>query len=172
MSICQQNVCLSVCLSVREHIFGTTCHIFTNFLCILPMVVHLLSFGGVTYVMGWLGGRVVIVLDSGPVFKSQPQTVHTHRASVHEATKSAAALFRVAMVTAGLAKSNGSLPSAYDSRHLQADSKNENQLRNPTLSNRVWATFTFFNVRHVFDILLSVQRNLKSNSILSHVLFR
>ena len=29
----------------------------------------------------------------------------------------------------------------YDSRHLQA--KNRDQLRNPTLGNRVWATFTF-----------------------------
>ena len=31
----------------------------------------------------------------------------------------------------------------YDSRHLQADCKNRDQLRNPTLGNRVWATFTF-----------------------------
>jgi len=38
------------------------------------------------------------------------QTVHTHRASVHQATKLAAALLRVVRVTAGLAKSNGSLP--------------------------------------------------------------
>jgi len=40
------------------------------------MVVDLLSFGGVTYVMGWLGSRVVSVLDSGaegPGFKSQSQ---------------------------------------------------------------------------------------------------
>jgi len=30
----------------------------------------------------------------------------------------------------------------YDSRHLQADCpKNRDQLRNPTLCNRVWATF-------------------------------
>ena len=33
----------------------------------------------------------------------------------------------------------------YDSRHLQADSKNRNQLRNPTLGNRVLATFTFLD---------------------------
>jgi len=39
------------------------------------------------------------------------QTVHTHRASVHQAAKLVAALLRVAGVTAGLAKSNGSLPS-------------------------------------------------------------
>ena len=38
------------------------------------------------------------------------QTAHTHRASVHQAAKSVAALLRVARVTAGLAKSNGSLP--------------------------------------------------------------
>ena len=38
------------------------------------------------------------------------QTVHTHRASVHQAVKLVAALLRVAGVTAGLAESNGSLP--------------------------------------------------------------
>jgi len=63
---------------------------------------------------------VVSVLDSGaewPGFKSQPrrlsgnslrQTVHTHRASVHQAAELVAALLRVAMVTAGLAETNGS----------------------------------------------------------------
>ena len=38
------------------------------------------------------------------------QTVHTHRASVHQAAKLIAAVLRVARVTAGLAESNGSLP--------------------------------------------------------------
>jgi len=38
------------------------------------------------------------------------QTVHTHRASVHQAAKLVAALLRVAMATAGLVESNGSLP--------------------------------------------------------------
>jgi len=38
------------------------------------------------------------------------QTVHTHRAFVHQAAKLVAALFRVARVTADLAESNGSLP--------------------------------------------------------------
>ena len=37
------------------------------------------------------------------------QAVHTHRVSVHQATKLVAALLRVARVTAGLAESNGSL---------------------------------------------------------------
>ena len=67
---------------------------------------------------GWLGSRVVSVLNSGavePGFKSQPgnslrQTVHTHRAYVHQAAKLVAALLRVAGVTAGPTESNGSLP--------------------------------------------------------------
>jgi len=41
---------------------------------------------------------------------SRRQTVHTNRASVHQAVKLAAAILRVARVTAGLAESNGSLP--------------------------------------------------------------
>ena len=39
------------------------------------------------------------------------QTVHTHCASVHQAAKLVAAFLMVAGVTAGLAESNGSLPS-------------------------------------------------------------
>ena len=66
---------------------------------------------------------MVSVLDSGAEglgFKSHVatlsgnslrQTVHTHCASVHHAAKLVAALLRVAGVTAGLAESNGSLPS-------------------------------------------------------------
>ena len=38
------------------------------------------------------------------------QTVHIHRASVHQAAKLVAALLRVTRITAGLAESNGSLP--------------------------------------------------------------
>ena len=41
---------------------------------------------------------------------SLTQTVHTHRASVHQAAKLVAALLRVATVTAGMAESIGSLP--------------------------------------------------------------
>jgi len=63
---------------------------------------------------GWLGSRVVSVLDSGaegPGFKSQSRRCrHTRRASVHQAAELVAALLRVARVTAGLANSNGSLP--------------------------------------------------------------
>jgi len=70
--------------------------------------------------LGWLGSRVVSVLDSGAVGlgfaatllgNSLRQTVHTHCASVHQlAAKLVAALLRVAGVTTGLAESNGSLP--------------------------------------------------------------
>jgi len=70
-------------------------------------------------VTGWLGSRVVSVLDSGAEVQiavatlsvnSLRQTAHTHCASVHQAAKLVAALLRVAGVTAGLAESNGSLP--------------------------------------------------------------
>ena len=70
--------------------------------------------------MGWLGSRVISVLDSGAERprvavatlsgNSLRQSVHTHRASVHQAAKLAAALLRVAGVTAGLVECNGSLP--------------------------------------------------------------
>ena len=78
--------------------------------CISRRFLH-----NITLYFRWLGSRVVSVLDSGtegPGFKSQPQlaTVHTHRASVHQAAKLVAALLIVARVNAGLAASNGSLP--------------------------------------------------------------
>ena len=62
------------------------------------------------------------MLDSGaegPGFKSQPRRCRVtvlgklltpHRACVHQAVKSVAALLRVARVNVGLAESNGSLP--------------------------------------------------------------
>jgi len=46
------------------------------------------------------------------VGNSLRQTVHTHCASVHQAAKLAAALLRVAGVTAVRAESNSSLPSS------------------------------------------------------------
>jgi len=65
------------------------------------------------FTTGWLGSRVVSVLDSGtegPGFKSQSRrcrvtvlgklfTVYTHCASVHQAAKLVAALLGVAGVT-------------------------------------------------------------------------
>ena len=52
--------------------------------------------------------QIAVVMLSG---NSLRQTVHTHCASVHQAAKLVAAVLRVAWVTAGLAESNGSLPS-------------------------------------------------------------
>jgi len=87
-----------------------------------------------THVTYRQGGSVIDVLDlgtEGPGFKSQSrrcratvlyrQTVHTRRASVHQAAELAAGLLRVAIVTAGLAENDSSLPPrVYDSRYLQA----------------------------------------------------
>ena len=74
------------------------------------------------------------------------QTAHTHCASVHQAAKLVAALLRVARVTAGLAESNGCLPSELFMTYVtcRLTAKNWDQLLNPTLGNRVWATFAFF----------------------------
>jgi len=44
------SVSVSVCLSVRDHVFGTTRLIFTEILCLLPMAMARSSSGGV-YVM-------------------------------------------------------------------------------------------------------------------------
>ena len=53
------------------------------------------------------GIKIAVATLSG---NSLRQTVHTHCASVHQAAKLVATVLRVATVTAGLAKSNGSLP--------------------------------------------------------------
>ena len=55
-------------------------------------------------------GRWVQIAAATLSGNSLRQTVHTHRAYVHQAAKLVAALFRVAGVTAGLAESKGSLP--------------------------------------------------------------
>jgi len=81
----------------------------------------------------WLGSRVVSVLLTGHSRawvqiavamlpgNSLGQTVHTHRASVHQAAKLVGALLRVARVTAGPRKVMAAYRRVYDSRHLQAD---------------------------------------------------
>ena len=62
------------------------------------------------------------------------QTVHTHRASVHQAAKLAATLLRVARITAGLAESNGSLyRRVYGHVTCRLTAKNLDQPRNPAL---------------------------------------
>jgi len=51
--------------------------------------------------------QIAVAMLSG---NSLRQTVHTHCASVHQAAKFVAALLMVAVVTAGLVESKGSLP--------------------------------------------------------------
>jgi len=70
----------------------------------------------------WTQARVQIAaatLSGRP--NSLKQTVHTRRASVHQAAKLVAALLRVAGVTVGLGKVMAAYHRVYDSRHLQAD---------------------------------------------------
>jgi len=56
----------------------------------------------------------------------------------------------------------------YDSRHLQADCQERDQLWNPTLGNRVWATFTFFMIKELH--IGRMQKKL-SRTILSSYIF-
>ena len=82
------------------------------------------------------------------------QTVDTHCASVHQAAKLVAALLKVAEVTAGLAESNGSLlPGLWLNVTYRLTAKNRDLLRNPTLGNRVGATFFIFDL----DVTLTSQ---------------
>jgi len=61
-----------------------------------------------TQVQNSLGSdQIAAMMQSG---NSLRQTVHTHRASVHQAVKLVAAVLRIARVNAGLAESNDSLP--------------------------------------------------------------
>jgi len=99
--------------------------------------------------IGWLGSRVVSVLDSGSVgygFKSQSRrcrvTVHTYCASVHQAAKLVAARLRVAGVTAASQKVMAATAGFMTHITCRMTAENRDQLRNPTLGNRVWATFT------------------------------
>jgi len=73
------------------------------------------------------------------------QTVHTHRASVHQAAKLVAALLRVAGVTAGLGRKQWQ-PAAGFMTHVtfRLTAKNWDQLQNLTLCSQVWATLTFY----------------------------
>jgi len=43
---CDERVCLCVCLSVRDHVFGTTRPILTKFVYMLTMAVARTSSGG------------------------------------------------------------------------------------------------------------------------------
>jgi len=60
--------------------------------------------------LGAIGPVEPVQIAAAMLFgNSLRQTVHTHRASVHQAAKLVAAL-RFVRVTAGMAESNGSIP--------------------------------------------------------------
>ena len=111
---------------------------------------------------GWLGSQVISMLDSGedqPGYKmvvtlsvnSLRQTDHTHCASVHQATKLVAVFLRVVGVTAGLAKSNGSLPPG-----LWLTSPTvwltKTRISSGTLGNRVWVIYMFLRFIYFYNI--------------------
>ena len=90
-----------------------------DFLCMLPAAAAQFSLAALRYVMCFrfcglrpfclllarFGSRAVPAMDSGavgPRFKSLRQTVHTHRASVHQTATLAVAILTVSGVTAGL----------------------------------------------------------------------
>ena len=90
---------------------------------------------------GWLGSRVVSVLDSGAEGPGLRQTVHTHCASVHKAAKLVAALLRVAGVTAAYRR-------VYDSRHLQADCQEPGSSPEPYARQSSMGYLYLFTGRH------------------------
>ena len=98
------------------------------------------------------------------------QTVHTHRASVHQAGKLVAALLSVAGVTIGLSarpavlrKVMATCRRVCDSPHLQADCQEPRSAPEPyTLGNRVRATFTFFTK---FGLFFSLSVGLSADLI-------
>ena len=81
----------------------------------------------------------------------QIAAVHTRRASVHQAAKLVASLLRVAGVTAGLAESNGSLPSGLwltsPTGWLSRTGISSGTLRS-VIEYRLSFTFTFFTQLH------------------------
>jgi len=80
-------------------------------------------FNSIIHIYFWLGGSIAewlarwtqaqkawVQISAATLSgNSLRQTVHTHRASVHQAAKLVAGLLRVVRVTAGLVESNGSL---------------------------------------------------------------
>ena len=71
------------------------------------------------------------------------QTVQTHRASVHQAAKLVAALLRVARVTTGQEEVMAATARFMTHVTCRLTAKNRDQLRNPTLSSRVWLPLPF-----------------------------
>jgi len=109
----------------------------------------------VSITVGWLSSRVVSMLDSGtegPVFKSQPQ--HCRVTVLGKLFTPIVPLFTKQQNDSSPLKACegncGSGGKQWQSTtgfmtHVtcRLTAKNRDQLRNPTLGNRLWATFTF-----------------------------
>jgi len=99
-----------------------------RFITCLCMQICSVFFAPPYLFLGWLGSRWLACLTQARVQiavatlsgNSLRQTVHTHCASVHQATKLVAALLRVAGA-AGLTEVMEAYRQVYDSHHLQAD---------------------------------------------------
>jgi len=93
----------------------------------LIMTIHLgkvSTYPRLYFTFGWLGSRVVSVLDSGaegPGFKIVVTTLSGN--SLRQTVNTAGFMTHVT---------------------CRLTAKNRDQLRNPTISSRVWATFTFY----------------------------
>ena len=105
------NTWVLLCLVVQNYCYNKVVQIIQPYLFICDPVA--LNGGSVakwlacwTQAQKGLGSIAAAMLS----VNSLRQTVHSHRASIYQAAKLAAALLRVARVTAGLAESNGSLP--------------------------------------------------------------
>ena len=72
------------------------------------MYLSLSVFAGLRCRRAWVQIAATMLLGN-----SLRQTVHTHRASVHQTAKLVAALLRIVTVTAGMVGSNGSLPQGF-----------------------------------------------------------
>jgi len=116
------------------------------------------------------------------------QTVHTHRASVHQTAKLVAALLMVARVTAGLVeKVMAAYRRVYDSRRLQADCQEPGSapelIRSAIQMMHVseWGIFnigfiifecrTLYNVRHLHFVARPTASRFADWSKRCHVTF-
>ena len=111
--IIRPSVCPSVCLSTQpDHNRMPSSNQYAAATASLPICRH--RAGGSSGQHAGLrrrSARVQVATAATLSGNSLRKTVHTDRASVHQAAILVAALLRAAGVTAGMAESNGSLPS-------------------------------------------------------------
>ena len=109
--------------------------------CDRGVVVALSStaYVGLRHSRAWV--QITVATLSG---NSLRQTVHTHRAFVHKAATIGSSPLKVCGGNCRPGEKQWQ-PTAGFMTHVtcRLTTKNRDQLRNPTLDNRVWASFTF-----------------------------